>query len=92
MVLGFERVHIAQLAQSLQIQTGRVVIDQTGLSGSYDIELEVSRPAASSASPVPDAGMSLFTAVQEQLGLKLVPNTGPVELLVIESVGELIPN
>jgi uncharacterized protein (TIGR03435 family) len=76
----------------------RVVIDQTGLVGSYSVKVEwtpEAEPFAPAADlpaglPVPPppttAGPSLFTALQEQLGLRLQPATGPVETLVIERV------
>lgn len=68
-----------------------VVIDRTGLTGAFNIDLTwqsdqppSSQPASAS---VPDAAApSLFTAVQEQLGLKLEPARGPVEVLVIDHV------
>ena len=65
---------------------GRVVIDKTGLTGRYDISLKW----ASISSTSPGAGdpdsVSLFTAIQEQLGLKLVPTKGPVQVLVIDHI------
>ena len=64
-----------------------LVIDRTGLSGNFDIELqwtpEILRSAAAGG-PGGD-GPSLFTAMQEQLGLKLESSRGPVEYLVIDS-------
>jgi len=65
----------------------RLVLDRTGLSGTYDIDLKwtptpVELPGTAVAS---DNGPSLFTALQEQWGLKLEPGTGPVPVLVIES-------
>jgi len=65
----------------------RLVIDRTGLSGSYDIDLTWA-PAAVESPDHADAnasGPSLFTALQEQWGLKLEPGTGPVPVLVIDS-------
>jgi uncharacterized protein (TIGR03435 family) len=68
----------------------RVVIDKTGLTGDFDWTLEWS------AEPVPDnaapLGPSIFTAVQEQLGLKLEPARGPVEMLIIDSVARPTPD
>ena len=57
------------------------VIDMTGLAGRFDVKLEWS-PA--NARPDAPAGPSIFTAVQEQLGLKLEARKGPVEVLVID--------
>lgn len=68
------------------------MVDHTGLTQRYDFILNWTRERAlsngeendkSDASP---AGPSLFTALQEQLGLKLVNTRGPVEIIVIESV------
>ena len=66
----------------------RPVIDRTGLTGLFDIHLEFSGLENSLApSDVADsAAPSVFTAVQEQLGLKLSPDRGPVEVLVIDHV------
>jgi uncharacterized protein (TIGR03435 family) len=58
----------------------RPVIDRTGIAGLFDIHLEFSGVDDDNAAP------SIFTAVQEQLGLKLSPDTGPVEVLVIDHV------
>jgi uncharacterized protein (TIGR03435 family) len=67
---------------------GRLVVDKTGLKGTYDFTLKWS-----SGLVAPDAGQesradtpSLFTAIQEQLGLKLVPTKGPIEVIVIDHV------
>ena len=89
-----------QLAQSLSGRLDRPVIDKTGVDGLYTFHMEfapdpgmpgfqVPRPepgAAGSASPpLPDPTMpTIFTALQEQLGLKLVPEKGPVEYLIID--------
>jgi uncharacterized protein (TIGR03435 family) len=67
----------------------RVVVDETGLKGSYDFVLNgiQSEPSAvSGATPTPpdDSIVSIFTALQEQLGLKLIPAKAPVEVLVID--------
>jgi uncharacterized protein (TIGR03435 family) len=58
----------------------RPVIDKTGITGRFDFTLEFARNMAD------DTGTSIFTAVQEQLGLKLVPDKGPVQVLVIDHV------
>lgn len=65
--------NLAELSQVLE----RPVIDRTGLTGSYDMKVEWSAAGA-------DGGPSIFTALQEQLGLKLESVKGPVEMLVIE--------
>jgi uncharacterized protein (TIGR03435 family) len=90
---------IADFARDLsRVVGGRPVVDRTGLTGIYDFELtwtpEVS-PTAPSAAPPPGLdpdGPTLFTAVQEQLGLKLEATTGPVEVLVIDSADRPTPD
>ena len=63
---------------------GRQVVDRTSLIGSFDVDLEWT-PDSPGAAPSPDAGASIFTAIQEQLGLKLEPSTAPLEVIVIDS-------
>ena len=85
-------VTIADVARNLGPFTGRPVVDKTELAGAYDVDLiwtpEQGPPGpdgtAPSAQPSSD-GESLFTAVQEQLGLKLDAQRGPVDVLVIDS-------
>jgi uncharacterized protein (TIGR03435 family) len=80
----FRGVPMKSLATMLSGGAGRLVLDKTGLTGSYDFTMTWAsddRPAAADV----DAGPTLFTAVQEQLGLKLEPSKGPVEVLVIDS-------
>lgn len=67
---------------------GRMVIDRTGLSGAFDINLHFTPdriPDFGPGGPVIDPnGPSIFTALQEQLGLKLDAQRGPVDVLVID--------
>lgn len=68
---------------------GRVVINKTGLTGNYDFTLKwtpESGGPAGSAPAVDNSGPGLFTALEEQLGLKLVSQKGSVETLVVESI------
>jgi uncharacterized protein (TIGR03435 family) len=60
---------------------GRMVVDQTGLTGKYDFTLTWAPEGMPNAD-----GPSLFTALQEQLGLKLEPTKAPVDILVIDHV------
>jgi bla regulator protein blaR1 len=88
----------AALATWLSRQLGRVVIDQTNLKDEYDYTLQwTPDPGQGGAEsiglppelPRPHAdtnGPSIFTALQEQLGLRLVSQKGPVEIIVIDSV------
>jgi bla regulator protein BlaR1 len=70
------------LANYLEDRVERNIIDKTNLPGRYDFSLKwaYDNPAD------PDSGPSLFTALEEQLGLKLQPAKGPVEILVVDHV------
>jgi uncharacterized protein (TIGR03435 family) len=81
-------------AKVLQPILGRSVVNRTGLHGVYDLNLEWT-PGVGQGPPVPGVaaqppadpnGPSLFTAIQEQLGLRLASKKGPVEILVIDQV------
>jgi uncharacterized protein (TIGR03435 family) len=73
---------------------GRVVTDETGLTGTYDFLLKwtpmqniTPQGSLSEASPSSNVeGVSLFTAIEEQLGLKLVPTKGPGQILIIDHI------
>ena len=90
---------LGNLASMLRQFAGREVFDETGLTGEFDLELEFvppttplarggAAPAAGAPAPVAplDEGASLFTALREQLGLKLEAARKPIEFLVIDSV------
>ncbi len=84
---------LADLAKGISWyqQIGRAVMDRTGLSGIFEITLDYS-PSPLGAQPATDTNAdsslpsTIFTAVQEQLGLKLEPQKGPVDVLVIDHV------
>lgn len=81
-------ITMSLVAQELARDAGRVIIDKTNLPGRFDINL---RWQPDDAPPMRLNGEevalpSLFTAVQEQLGLRLEPSKGPVEVLVIDDV------
>jgi uncharacterized protein (TIGR03435 family) len=84
---------ISSLLTLLTAQTERPVIDKTGLTGVYDIDVRLPG-GLSPGRPQTDFGLdgSLFTAVREQLGLKLTPATEKVEVLVIQAVERPAPN
>jgi uncharacterized protein (TIGR03435 family) len=83
--VGCTLPEIAQvLTQEAQGELGRVVLDKTGLAGRYDIRLKWTPDTDSPASAPPSSQPSFFTAIQEQLGLKLEPARGPVQVLVID--------
>jgi len=93
-------VNLTQFAQRLSGRVDRPVIDQTGAAGTYTFHLEYAPDSLPSAppgrggdaadpgrAPSPDSALpTIFAALQEQLGLKLVPEKGPVEYLVIDRV------
>jgi uncharacterized protein (TIGR03435 family) len=71
-------------------ETGRPVVDKTGLTGKYDFVLQYT-PADHAATD--ESGKpSIFTALEEQLGLKLVPTKQPVEVLVVDSMEQPTEN
>lgn len=72
---------IAKLTFWLSQVAGRMVVDKTGLAGKYDIALKWTPDDQQNR---PDSGPTLFTALQEQLGLKLEPAKGQVQTLVID--------
>ncbi len=71
-------------AQGLQYMVDRPVVDETGLAGKYDFTLRWSPEGAPRDDP--DAAQPLFTAIPEQLGLKLEATKTPAEALVVEHV------
>jgi uncharacterized protein (TIGR03435 family) len=86
-------VTMSQFANALSRFAGRLVVDQTGLSRGFDLDLQWS-PEPPPPGVVPDPrfpqppvdpnGPSLFTAIQEQLGLKLVAQQGQIDVLVVD--------
>ena len=91
-------VTLAMLANILAGPAQRLVIDRTGLTGDWDLEVNYTPdrsqvpPGVELPSSVDPNGPSLYTAIEEQLGLKLRPARGPVEVLVIDSVQQPSPN
>jgi uncharacterized protein (TIGR03435 family) len=75
-------VQLPQLAELLSQITGRVVTDASGLVGDFDIDLRWTPEPQSTGDDVP----SIFTALPEQLGLRLEARRGPIKMLVIDSV------
>ena len=80
---------MAAFAHYLEDNLGRVVVDKTGIEGGYEFnfdwnpeDLSAAKQGAPNATA--DEGPSIFTAVQEQLGLKLESQKGPVEVIVID--------
>ena len=81
---------ISSVVSAAQGAVGRPVLDRTGLTGTYDIDLEFAREDQLQAAPDAGAGAasapSIFTALQEQLGLKLERGRHTMDVLVIEHV------
>ncbi len=92
---------ISQFANSLGMFAGRLVFDKTGLTGGWDLNLTWTpdnMPQRPPGAPEPPGGAidpngpSLFTALQEQLGVKLDWQRGPVDVLVIDKADHPTPN
>ena len=89
-----------RLAQLLRSRVGRPVTNRTGLAAAYDLKIEWSSdlglrqapPGAAGASELTPEGLSLFTALQEQLGLRLEATRGPVEVIVIDGAEPPTPD
>ena len=77
-------VPLSDFAKSLSPVAGRYVFDATGLTNRFDLNLKWT-PDPEPGAAAPSDGVSLFTAIQEQLGLRLEPRQAPVDVFVIES-------
>ncbi len=82
----FFGVTMPDLALTLRNLVERPVIDKTALAGIYDVPLRFSPDPPAGASPANYTGPSIFTALEEQLGLKLESGRGPHEFLVVDNV------
>jgi uncharacterized protein (TIGR03435 family) len=97
MTMVLEGTTMARFAVLLQNEARRAVKNATGLTGFFDLELEFSpqvvlRGFPVNAPPASSEGPSLFTALQEQLGLKLESERGPVDLLIVDSADQPAPD
>jgi uncharacterized protein (TIGR03435 family) len=89
--LRFGGLPASQMVQAFSGQSGRMVVDRTGLTGSWDFEINFAIEGRGGPGgpdvPAPDPNApSFFTALQEQLGLKVESTKGPVEVLVIDAI------
>jgi uncharacterized protein (TIGR03435 family) len=78
-------VPLRDFAAGLSAAAGRFVIDATGLADRFDLELKWNPEPGSADAGAPADGASLFTAVQEQLGLRLEARRAPVNVFVLET-------
>jgi uncharacterized protein (TIGR03435 family) len=95
---------MARLALNLSGRVDRVVVDRTGLAADFDLDLEWMPdqfegsgplgplPGTQPPTPSDSSGPSLYTAVQEQLGLKLESTKGPVDVLIVDHVEQPTPD
>ena len=80
--IAAQNIVLSQLISALTQTLGRTVEDRTtGLTGKYDLKLDWATDDEAS-----ETGPSIFTAIQEQLGLKLESTKGPVEVLIVDHV------
>ena len=91
---------MAGLAGVLGGRVDRPIIDRTGLDSAYDLDIEWSSdlglrqapPGTAGAADLAADGVTLFTALQEQLGLRLDAGRGPVDVLVIDRIEPPTPD
>jgi uncharacterized protein (TIGR03435 family) len=89
---------LSQLITTLSQFAQRTVVDRTGLTGDFDLELHwtpeqlPTLPPGAPLPPIDPNGPSLFTAIQEQLGLKLESTKDSVEVLVIDQIERPSPD
>jgi uncharacterized protein (TIGR03435 family) len=94
-------IQLSQLLTTLSQFVRRTVVDRTGLKGDFDIDLKWTPdqmpagpppPGAPPLPPIDPNGPSIFTAVQEQLGLKLESSKDAVDVLVIDHIEAPTPD
>lgn len=89
--LSADNCRVGNLVDVLRNAAGRIMLDHTGLTGVYEFSLHWTPDNTPVDSPAA-GGPSIFTAVQEQLGLKLESGTAPLDVLVIDSAQRPSPN
>jgi uncharacterized protein (TIGR03435 family) len=88
--LTVKRTSMASLADLMARNLNQMVVDRTGLEGVYDFELRWANDDQNPNGSEADAAPSLFTAIQETLGLRLQPQKVPTEIIVVDYV-ERVP-
>jgi uncharacterized protein (TIGR03435 family) len=87
---------LSRLITSLENLLGRGVVDRTGLTGPFDLELTFTTEGLNTANRAPGAGApegpALFTALEEQLGLRLAPARASVQIFVIDALDRPTPD
>ncbi|HLK63233.1 MAG TPA: TIGR03435 family protein [Bryobacteraceae bacterium] len=83
------QISMQTLALLLSRQLGELVLDETRLAGAYEMKLEWTPETSRNTPDPPEHGPSIFTAVQEQLGLKLEARRDAVEVLVIDRADQV---
>jgi uncharacterized protein (TIGR03435 family) len=85
-----------QIAKNLETSLGGVVLNQTALDGNFSFDLEFTPALPTGPSPdsaaAANPGTTIFTALQEQLGLKLEATRGPVDVIVIDRAEHPTPD
>jgi uncharacterized protein (TIGR03435 family) len=81
-------ISIESLAANLSFAVGKVIVNKTGLEGGYDFTLDYAPDGADAS----DTRPSIFTALEEQLGLKLEPARGPVDVIVVDHIERATAN
>ena len=90
-VIAAKATPLARLARNLTITLRTPVVDATGVPGAFDFKLEWTPGVISSEEPVSaEIGPSLFTAMQDQLGLKLEARKAPLETIVVDRAEKLV--
>jgi uncharacterized protein (TIGR03435 family) len=96
-----DAVTMSRLTDILRTALKRPVVDKTGLTGTYDVTLDFSPEGMGPGPKGPgpeadeahrdsnDSGATIFTAIQEQLGLKLESRKGPTDLLIVDSANKM---
>jgi uncharacterized protein (TIGR03435 family) len=88
-------VPVSKVVEMLAGEVGRTVIDKTGLEWDFNVRLDFAPLESGAVGPAPafdrdaeplsgPAGVSIFTAVQSQLGLRLKPAKGPVSVMIVD--------